>query len=397
MKYIMIALGGAADHPCAELQEKTPLEVSKIVNLNALVTKSKVGMVKLMPQKGEVCEEAALLNLLGYDSNSCFTGRGPLEAANLNLNLEENEVPFSVNFITESNGIFVDRTGGQIRTKEAKTLVNFLNKKISNDFVRFFPGKGSQHVAVIKDSHGHDALSANTKSPEAMVGQKISSGFPKGPGDELLKKLMYDARLLLQDHEINQVRVDLGENPANMIWLWGQGKTPRLESFKKKFNLSGALISDSEFAKGIASLAGMTILDFDENQEPEENFRQISRRLFDALLEKDFVCCYLRNCDDASLEGDVRGKISAIEACDFFLMSRIKEYLESHSNTRLIFTPAYIHPWESKMRSKESVPFMLVGKDVISNGVATFSELAAKSSEIKLNSGAELFENFIRP
>lgn len=354
-------------------------------------------MVKLMPQKGEACEEASLLNLLGYDANVCFTGRGPLEAANLNLNLEENEIPFSMNFITESNGIFVDRTGGQIRTKEAKTLINFLNKKISNDFVRFFPGKGFQHVAVIKDSHGYDSLSASTKSPELMVGQKITAGFPKGPGEELLKKLMYDARLLLQDHEINQVRVDLGENPANMIWLWGQGKAPRIESFSKKFNVSGALISDAQFAKGIASFSGMTILDFEEKNEAEENFRQISRLLFDALLEKDFVCCYLRGCDNASLDGDVRSKISAIEACDFFLLSRIKEYLESHSNTRLIFTPVYSHSWESKTRLKESVPFMLVGKDIISNGVSAFSELAAKSSEIKLNSGAELFESFIRP
>jgi 2,3-bisphosphoglycerate-independent phosphoglycerate mutase len=396
MKYIVIALGGSADKPSVELNDKTPLEVSKLINLNHMVADSKVGSVKLMNQKGDPAEDHVLFNLLGYDSKICFSGRGPLEAANLNLDLESNEVPFSMNFITESNGEFVDRTGGRIRSKEAKTLINFLNKKISSDFVRFFSGEGFQHVAVIKDAQGAEALSANTKSPELMEGKKIESGLPKGPGEELLKKLMYDARLLLQDHEINQVRVDLGENPSNMIWLWGQGKEASIEKFSIKNNLSGSLISDANYAKGFARIAGLTVLDFQSKEELEEEFQQVSRLLFEELVEKDFVCCYLRGCDEASLDGDVRKKISILEACDYFLLARVREYLESHPDTRVLFTSGYSHPWESRAREKEAIPFLIAGKDVSSNGISAFSELAAKSSELKFDSGTELFENFLR-
>src|SRR3989338_2497199 len=147
MKTILIALAGAADHPAEELAGKTPLEVSKIPNLNYFSKVGKVGQVKLVADRFEPSSDLSLLSLLGYEADKVYTGRGPLEAANMELKLEENEIAFRMNFITEFDGLLSDETAGQIPTKEAKALINFLNKKISSDFVRFFPGASYKHIA----------------------------------------------------------------------------------------------------------------------------------------------------------------------------------------------------------------------------------------------------------
>src|SRR3989338_3130152 len=189
MKTILIALAGAADHPAEELAGKTPLEVAKIPNLNYFSKVGKVGQVKLVADRFEPSSDTCLLNLLGYEADKVYTGRGPLEAANLELSLEENEIAFRVNFITEADGTLADPAAGDISTKEARALINYLNKKLSSDFVRFFAGSGYRHIAVIKDSHGYEALSAKTHAPEFLTGQRIDANLPKGPGEELLKKL----------------------------------------------------------------------------------------------------------------------------------------------------------------------------------------------------------------
>src|SRR5690242_238661 len=138
MKTIMVVISGAADVPCEELGNKTPFEVAKIPNLNYFAKNGKVGLVKLAPERHEPSADVMLLNLLGYDADKVYSGRGPLEAANLELKLENNEVAFRMNFITEADGVLADSSAGKIATKEAKALINYLNKKVSSDFVRFF-------------------------------------------------------------------------------------------------------------------------------------------------------------------------------------------------------------------------------------------------------------------
>jgi len=396
MKYLVITMPGAADHPAEELGGKTPLEVAKIPNLHHFTKIGKLGSVKLVPERFEPSSDTVFLNLLGYDADKVYTGRGPLEAANLDLALEDNEIPFRMNFITEAGGTLADPTAGRISTKEAKALINFLNKKVASDFVRFFSGAGYRHVAVLKDSHGFDALSAKTISPETIIGEPLDSNFPKGPGEELLKKLMYDARLLLQDHEINQVRVDLHENPANMIWLWGQGRPPRIEKFTERFGISGALVASMEYAKGIGRLVGLTVVELaEEIGEFDVDYEKVSRAVLDELEEKDFVCCHLTACDDASRMGDLKAKVSALEGMDFFFLSRVREYLESSKDLRILVTPGVAAPWKARKHVRDQVPYVIAGKNIMADEAEKFTELAAKSGEQKVSSGAELLPAFL--
>ncbi len=397
MKTILIDIAGSADVPTDELGGKTPLEVAKIPNLNYFTKVGKAGQVKLMPDRFEPSSDISFLSLLGYDAEKIYTGRGPLEAANLELKLEDNEVAFRMNFITEADGVMADAKGGNLSTKEAKALINFLNKKVSSDFVRFFPGSNYRHIAVLKDSHGFEALSAKTQNPEGLAGDRIDGNLPKGPGEELLKKLMYDAKLLLQDHEINQVRVDLNENPANMIWLWGQGRKPALENFTDMYGVTGCVLSEMEYVKGIARLASMTVMDMDgsEDEEPEVRYGRYARRFAEAAREKNFVCLHFDACDDASMAGDYKAKISALEAIDFFVLSKVREFLEAEKDVRVIVTSAHCVPWKQRKHNREYVPFVVAGKNVMADDYERFSETASRTSAFKISKGPEFLKSIL--
>lgn len=397
MKTILIAMSGAADKPSDALGEKTPFEVAKIPNLHFFAKTGKLGQVRLHSSHWESYPDVTLLSLLGFDPDKAYTGRGPLEAANMELKLEADEIPFRMNFITEANGKLADPTGGGLTSKEAKAFINFLNKKVASDFVRFFAGSQYRHIVVIKDAHGFDSLSAKTYCPHDIAGEKIEDYLPKGPGGELMKKLMFDAKLLLQDHEINQVRVDLNENPANMIWIWGQGKKPQLEKFQSRYDCQGTMISDAEYAKGIARLSGLTVADVRLGSgDLAENYEEKGKVLLEELEAKDFVCLHLKECDDASRNGDFRAKVSALESADFFILSKVKAYLEAKKDVRILFSPGYVMPWRTRKRTKDAVPFVLAGKNIMADDTEKFNENAAKATELKFEKGSDLVNYLFR-
>lgn len=394
MKYILVVLAGACDKPVAQLGERTPLDAAKLSNLHFFAKSGKVGTVKLLTDKTPLSPDAVLLNALGYDIQKDYPGRGPLDAANCELNLEDNEVAFSMHFVTEANGVLADSTAGLISTKEARVLTHFLNKKLASDFVRFYSGGEYRNVVVIKDAHGYEALSAKTQDPRMIEGRVIQDVLPKGPGDEALKKLMFDAKLLLQDHEINQVRVDLGQNPANMIWLWGQGRRPVLTPLKEKYGFqSGAILAAREYALGLARLSGLTAVEVrQEGLEFHEYCERMVRAFHEAIEEKDFVVVLLHSAEEASLAGDLSAKVSSLEATDFFVLSKIREYLQKNMEARLIVTPGFTATSEDRSYNREPAPFAMIGKNVFPDDVEKFTELAAKASDLKLNKPAELMD-----
>ncbi len=394
MKYILVVLAGACDKPVAQLGERTPLDAAKLSNLHFFAKSGKVGTVKLLTDKTPFSPDAVLMNALGYDIQKDYPGRGPLDAANCELNLEDNEVAFSMHFVTEANGVLADSTAGLISTKEARVLTHFLNKKLASDFVRFYSGGEYRNVVVIKDSHGFAALSARTQDPRMVEGKVIQDILPKGPGDEALKKLMFDAKLLLQDHEINQVRVDLGQNPANMIWLWGQGRRPALTPLKEKYDFqSGAIIAAREYALGLARLTGLTAVEVrQEGLEFHEYCERVVKAFHEAVEEKDFVMVVLHSAEEASLAGDLSSKVSSLEATDFFVLSKIREYLQKNVEARLLITPGFSAAFEERNYNREAVPFAMIGKNVFPDDVEKFTELAAKASELKLGKPAELMD-----
>lgn len=393
MKYVLMVLNAASDYPVEELDGKTPLEVSRLPHLSFFAKLGKVGHAKPLSDPFDVSPEATFLALLGYNPKTSYRGPAPLEAANLEIKMEPNEVAFRMNFITEFQGKLVDATAGNISTKEARALVNYLNKKLASAFVRFFAGTSYRHLAVLKDSQGFDALSARTQPPEEVAGQPIKESWPKGPGEELLRKLMYDARLLLQDHEINQVRLDLAENPANMIWLWGQGTTPVLEKFSDRFGLSGALVAGIEYAKGAGRLAGLTVLEVSgATGNLETDYEKKGKAMLEALQEKDFVCVHVRACEEASRAGDLKGKITALEAADAAILARAHEYFESNRETRILVTTGQTFATKMRRAVRGPLPFVLAGKNVTADEFERLNEQTAQASPFRVNKRMDLIQ-----
>ena len=391
MKYLMVLLNAASDHPMEALEGKTPLEVSKLSNLSFFAKVRKVGQARAVEDGFDMSPEAAFLASLGYEPKKFYHGVGPLEAANLEIKMEPNEVAFRMNFITEFNGVLADATAGNITTKEARALIAFLNKKVASAFVRFFVGSHFRHVAVLKDSHGASALSAKTVAAEEGEGKPVEASLPKGPGDELLKKLMYDARLLLQDHEINQVRVDLKENPANMIWLSGQGTAPALEKFSDRFGLSGGVVAGIEYAKGVGRLAGLTIMEAaGATGGLDTDYEKKGKALLEALQEKDFVCVHVRACEEASRAGDLRAKIGALEQIDELILSKAKEYYEKNHDTRVLIASTQTFSTQMRRPVRDPVPFVLAGKNVMPDEGDRMTEPASKASPFQAGKRTEL-------
>ena len=397
MKYILIIPDGITDHPLEALGGKTPLEVARVPNFDYFAKIGKIGTTKNFQDRLEPAHHLALFSVLGYEPKKHLTGPGPLEAANLEIKLEENEVAFRMNFITEVNGVLADATAGHITSRESKAFVNFLNKKLASEFVRFFPGEGHRHIAVIKDARGFEALSAHCEPPEAVVGKPIQNYLPKGAGADLIKKLMYDAKLLLGEHEINQVRIDLKENPANMIWLWGQGRMPKFQRWAERFEgLTGAMISTAAFAKGLARLTGLTVVELSSaRMYPEHDYEGQANAMLELLNEKDFVCVHMTTCLTASREGNIKQKVFSLEAIDHHIVKAVKSYYEAEKDVRVLISPLLTVPTQVRSAVRESVPFILAGKNMMPDESEHFNEAVAQLSHLKMADGWKLTDYLI--
>ncbi len=397
MKYLIIIPDGIGDQPNESLGGKTPLEVARIPNMSYFTKMGKLGTLKTVSDWFEASPHVAFATLLGYEPKQYLSGPGPLEAANLEVKLEENEVAFQMNFVTEAQGILADFTAGHITTRESKALINFLNKKLASDFVRFFPGNGYRHIAVIKDARGFKALSASCPAPETFVGKSIEQNLPKGPGEDLIKKLIYDAKSLLQDHELNQVRIDLGENPANMIWLYGQGCMPNLPKFSSRFqSLNGACISTNEAVKGFSRLIGLTVVELSSTHAfPDFDYEGQADLMLELAREKDFVCIHARACDEASKAGDIKQKVLSLEAIDHYVIGAAKAFYESEKDVRILIAPLLNTPTQLRTYTKESVPFIFAGKNVMRDEIEFVNEATAQLSPLRFKEGWKLIDQLM--
>jgi 2,3-bisphosphoglycerate-independent phosphoglycerate mutase len=344
----------------------------------------------------EPASDVANLSLLGYDPRKYYSGRAPLEAANMGIKLDENEVAFRCNLITEDAGLLADYSAGHISSNEAKILIQSLNEKIGTNNVKFFPGVGYRHLAILQSKSGLEGLSAKCVPPHNIVGQRISENLPKGTGEEIITKLMMDAKKVFEDHEINRIRIDLGENPANMIWLWGQGVTPQLEAFRDKWGVSGSIISAVDLIKGIGRLIGLTVIDVPgATGYVDTNYEGKASYALESLEEKDFVFIHVEAPDEAGHEGKVKLKISAIEAIDYHIVGAIREYCEKNRNTKVLIAPDHATPIVKRTHTADHVPFIMFGKNVVKDEIEKFSELSTKYSSWKINDGHKLMEHFI--
>ena len=400
MKYAILVGDGMSDYPMAELGNKTPLEVAKIPNINEIVKKGMIGLVKTVPRGMKPASDVANLSILGYDPKVYYTGRGPLEAANIGVEVAENEVAFRCNLVTVNNDIMADYSAGHITDKESEILMKYLDEKLGSDRMRFYHGTSYRNLMIRKTKSQdeiNELMKAACTPPHDISGQNISKSLPKGKGAEALVKIMEDSRVLLEKHEINKVRVDLKENPANMIWLWGQGTNPNMPTFRGMFGIEGSVISAVDLVKGIGKLIGLEVIQvpgatgyYDTNYEGKGEYAVSS------LKEKDFVFVHVEAPDEAGHNGDVRAKITAIENFDKFVVGAVWKYLQGLNDYRIMVLSDHATPVSVRTHVSDPAPFIMAGKGVTHNGFDIFSEANASLSKLIFKSGAALTEALIK-
>ncbi|MFO8009099.1 MAG: 2,3-bisphosphoglycerate-independent phosphoglycerate mutase, partial [Candidatus Brocadiia bacterium] len=258
MKYCIIVPDGAADRPLTKLEGKTPLQAARTPGMDRAAREGLLGVTCHIPERMTPGSSVAILSVLGYDPAHYFNGRGPLEAADLGIELSRGQWAVRCNLITAAENMLADFTGGHVSTEEARVLLQALNDQLAGDDVRFHPGTSYRHVMVYS---GSEVLDVQTTPPHDVVGTPLADNYPTGRGRQVLTDLMERSRAVLGPHEVNEVRVDLGKNPANMIWLWSPGPRPTMPPFEELFGLRGAAISAVNLVRGIARLIGWSIVE----------------------------------------------------------------------------------------------------------------------------------------
>ena len=239
MKYVLLIGDGMADYPVPGLGNRTPLEIARTPNMDLIAHDGIGGRVRTIPRGMDPGSDVANLSIMGVDPKRYYTGRGPLEAASLGINMSDDELAFRCNFVTVADDEMVDYSGGHISSEEGKALIEFITEKFAGRGVSFYPGVSYRNLMVVSEKllqDGHGKL--HCVPPHDITGMPIRPNLPKGKGSRLLVEIMEASRTFLSQHPINKIKIDLGENPANMIWLWGGGKRPAIPTFKTSVRTS---------------------------------------------------------------------------------------------------------------------------------------------------------------
>lgn len=394
MKYVMIVPDGASDHPIDILGGKTPFEIADTPFMDSLAKEGVLGRVKTIPRKFTPSSDVANLALLGYDPEVYYTGRGPLEATNLGIELGEKDLAFRCNLITASENRLNDYSGGHITDKEAKILIEHVNKNLGTDKIQFHFGTSYRNLMIIREGLDLGLEKIKYFAPHDIMGRKIAKYLPRGKNDKVLIELMNRSEKLLSTHEINKVRVDLGENPANMIWLWGCGPKPTMPLFKNEFGIEGAVISAVDLIKGIGKIIGLKVLNVEgANGYYDTNYLGKANAALSALETCDFVFVHIEATDEAGHNQDLRMKIACLERIDKFIVGTILEGLKKE-DFRVLITPDHPTPISIRTHTNEPVPFLISGSGIDKDECSSYSEREAQNSSLYFDKGVELLRYF---
>ncbi len=396
MKYIVLVGDGMADYPVKELGDRTPLEVARTPNMDFIAQNGRLGRIKTIPDNVTPGSDVANISILGYDPKQFYTGRGPLEAANLGIALADDDVAFRCNLVTASGDTLIDYSAGHISSKEATILMKFIDEKLGTNRIKFYPGISYRHVMVVKRGAEEHLEDIKCKPPHDISGQSIAKNLPRGDGANLIINLMDESHRILENHEINLVRLDLKENPANMIWLWGQGKKPSMPKFSDKYGVSGSVISAVDLLKGLGRILGLDVINVEgATGYYDTNYEGKGKAALESLKEKDFVFVHVEAPDEAGHNGDLREKITAIERFDQMVVGTILEVFKEKKNFRILVLPDHATPVSVKTHTADLVPFAIYGKDIVAGGFAGYNEKEAEKSDFYFDKGHELMGYFI--
>lgn len=401
MKYIVILGDGMADEPISSLDGRTPLEVASTPAFDKMAPHAKMGMLQTVPDGFHPGSEVANMSVLGYNLLTSFEGRGSLEAASMGIPVDDGEMAMRCNLICVAAGKIKNHSAGHISTDEAHELIDFLNKELSDDVVRFFPGVSYRHLLKIKGGDKridctppHDVPGADFRDVmvKAVAPQALSTA-------DLLNGLILKSLKLLDDHPVNRRRKQRGQDPANCIWPWSPGYRPSMATMQERFGIkSGVVISAVDLIRGIGVYAGLTpVIVEGATGLWDTNYEGKARAAIEALRDNDFVFLHVEASDEAGHEGDVALKIKTIEYLDSRVCRPILEATDNWNEpVRIAVLPDHPTPCALRTHTSNPVPFMIYPFTSDADGIEKFNERSAEKGSYGLLKNDEFIKALLK-
>ena len=395
MKYVIVLGDGMADEPVEELGGMTPLEYAETPEMDRLSKVSEIGLVHTIPDGMKPGSDTANLSVLGYDPKLYYTGRSPLEALSIGIDMKDTDVALRCNIVTVSDDglpyeqkTIIDHSSGEISTEDAAILLDAVREELENDTYKFYVGTSYRHLTIW--DHGEVV---ELTPPHDVLGQVIGKHLPD---DENLREMMKKSYGILSKHPLNIERVRQGKNPANSLWFWGAGTRPHVTSFEEKTHKKGAMISAVDLLKGIAVGAQMKNIDVPgANGTLETNYEGKAAAAVDALLKDDydFVYIHVEAPDEMGHQGSAERKIKAIEYLDGRVIKPVAAALdEAGVDYRMLIMPDHPTPIRIRTHTSDPVPYMLYDSTEKKESTLFYNEKDAAKSGIFIPEGYRMID-----
>lgn len=401
MKYIVILGDGMADYPVDYFDGKTILEVANKPTIDYMCKHGELGMVKTVQDGMKPGSDVANLSVMGYDTKKCYSGRSPLEAASIGVELRDNDVTFRTNLVTLSddeeyeNKTMLDYSAGEISTEESTALMEAIAKELDTDVIKFYPGISYRHLCVWEGGSTNVSLTP----PHDISDRKITDYLPKGEGAQKFLDMMKKSEKILKEHPVNKARVAQGKNPATSIWPWGEGTKPQLDDFYEKYGVKGSVISAVDLIKGIAKCAKMNSIDVEgATGNCETNWDGKAQAALDAITgDSDFVYVHMEAPDEMGHQGKPDKKKLAVEIIDEKVVKFLKEELEKRGiDYKMLILPDHPTPISLKTHVSDPVPYVIFDSTKTEGGSGlTYTEENGKSTGNYIEAGYTLMSKFL--
>lgn len=400
MKYAIIIPDGCADEPQESLGGRTPLQAAKLPAMDAIAAAGVVGRANNVPLALPPGSDVANLSLLGYDPLAHFTGRAPLEAAAQGIALTADDWAVRCNLVTIEDQTMRDFTADHISTDEARQLLASLTAAVDDAALEFVPGVSYRNLMIHRGGPSSPPYSADTRTtpPHDLTDKSVIDDHPRGPGGDLLDRLMTDSVGVFADHAVNAARRAAGKLPATNVWLWGQGRTPSLAPFAEVYGKRGAMITAVDLLRGIAQLIGWRRIEVPgATGYIDTDYAAKGRYAVEALPDTDIICVHVEAPDEASHEGDADAKIEALEQIDRHVVAPLHAALRAQGDYRILVSPDHPTPLRTKTHSHGAVPFAIAGTGVEADDNETYDDIVAAGSKLAFDEGWRLMQYFLKP
>ena len=396
MKYVILLGDGMADEKIGAFGGRTPLRAAKKPNMDMMAKCGKLGLVKTIPEGFPAGSDVGNLSILGYDPRTCYSGRAAFEAAGIGVQLGQDDMAFRLNLVTlRTNGgesVMDDYSAGHISNAEGREIIGLLQRRLGSEEVQFRAGLGYRHLMIWRG--GTDRMV--TAQPQDILDKNIGDHLPRGPGASYLIEIMNAARTILTERPQCNKRVAGRKKPANSIWLWGQGKPPRMVTLQERTGLRGAVICAVNLVRGIGVYAGLTIVKVPgATGDVDTNYKGKAEAALRALETHDLVYVHVEAPDEASHAGDLDNKVRAIERFDSLVVGKVLNGLSKFGDFRILCATDHATPVRIRTHTADPVPFIFYsGESAVKSDVLGYDEDSAKTTGIFVAEGHRLMNMF---